>query len=405
MKYFSKEEVNTGRQPELDFYKALCIIGMIFSHVFLDLVAYAEEPGAAASFQDYLVSLVGASGFMVCMGIGMRYSKHQGTAMYTMRGAVLLTVGQLLNLLRNAAPNLIAYWITGKQFFIANALLVIQADILTFAGLTFLLMALFKKFRLKGGTVFAAGLVMNVLSAFLYYHVSPPSSFLASQFAGFFVITDAESYFPLFCYFIFVAFGHLVGTLYPRIRDKDGLSARILLIGAPVCAAYYALRILVPIPGLPNITTNLQYVMQPGPDVLAACLLSLVFIALLYRILKLMHGKLPKVLAHFSLHINAYYCISYLMILPLQTILIAALGRLPDSMLFAAIYTVVVLVACYVIIELNEKYWHIGFAKLRGRKLMILTAVIWILTVATVVYVYPKVSEYATIWNDYLLPK
>ena len=140
-RYFADTKVNTGRQPELDVMKALCVFGMIMTHVFLDL----GENVMPTVVDDYSTEFFGASTFMMCMGIGMCYMRRQSPKNYVIRGFGLLTIGQFLNILRNAIPNLIAWWITGKQFFIANALLVIQADILTFAGLTFLLMALFKQ--------------------------------------------------------------------------------------------------------------------------------------------------------------------------------------------------------------------------------------------------------------------
>ncbi len=68
-RYFSDEKVNTGRQPELDLLKALCVVGMIFVHVFLDLGDHVM-PGVV---DDYLTEFFGAATFMICMGIGMRY--------------------------------------------------------------------------------------------------------------------------------------------------------------------------------------------------------------------------------------------------------------------------------------------------------------------------------------------
>ena len=159
-RFFSTEKVNTGRQPELDLLKALCILGMIVMHVILDLEAGAPDGDQGQMFTE----LFGAATFMISMGIGMRYTRHQSPASYLMRGFALLTIGQFLNILRNAAPNLIAYWITGKQVFIANVLLILQADILTFAGLAFLLMAVFKMCRLKGSVVLAAGVLLRVIA-------------------------------------------------------------------------------------------------------------------------------------------------------------------------------------------------------------------------------------------------
>ena len=157
-RFFANEKVNTGRQPELDLLKALCVVGMIFVHVFLDL----GKDVMPTVVDDYLTEFFGAATFMICMGIGMCYMRRQSPATYVMRGFGLLTIGQFLNLLRNALPNLIAWWITGKQFFIANSFLIIQADILTFAGLSFLLMALFKWLKLSDGVILGFSVVMSL---------------------------------------------------------------------------------------------------------------------------------------------------------------------------------------------------------------------------------------------------
>lgn len=402
MKYFDEQAVNTGRQPEMDIFKTLCIIGMIVSHVILDVVIL--EGTANVIFGDYVVVIVGAASFMICMGIGMRYSRNQTPAKYAARGIGLLTVGQFLNLLRNVLPNLIAYWITGKQFFIANSLLVFQADILSFAGIAFLLMALLKKIKMSDGQILALGFAMNILCIFCYHTVTPPSSFLLSQALGYIMVTDAECYFPLLSYFVFVAFGYYIGGYYPRIKDKDRLSSLILLICVPLCTVYYVVRALVPFPYLPEFTTDLQYIMVPGPDAVAGCLITLLILALLYKISKRFHGELPGYLTHPSIHINGYYCVSYLFILPMQTLLIAVKGDLLEGFWPGLIYSALVIWMCYLIIEWNDRHLHFDVAKLRGRKQIIFFLAVWVLSIATVIYAYPRIDEFATIWNDYLLP-
>jgi len=405
MRYIDDKPVNTGRQPELDLFKTICIVFMILAHVALDLTQITSE-GSEYGFIDYLICIAGAATFMICMGIGMRYSKNQSPAKYVARGIGLLTVGQLLNLLRNTLPNLIAYWLTGKNFFIANAYLVIQPDILSFAGLAFLLMALMKKLKLSDGSILAIGFGMNLLGLIMYYVHPSNSSFILSQIQGFFFISDAECYFPLFCYFVFVAFGYFVGGYYPRIKDKDRLSTLVLLVCTPVCTVYYALRILVPFPYLPELGSDLQYSMVPATDAVGSCLVSLFFIALLYKICRIFFKNgLPGFLTYPAEHINAYYCISYLLILPLQTFLIAVRGRLFDSDLFSLVYFIIVMVLCYVIIEVNDRYIHFDVARLKGKNQMIFLSTVWILTFAAAFYCYPRIDEFATMWNEYLLPK
>lgn len=398
MKCFSAEKINTGRQPELDLIKAVCIIGMIFVHVYLD----CGKGLPSSIMEDYLTEFFGAATFMVCMGIGMRYSRNQSAKGYCIRGFGLLTVGQILNLVRNVLPNLIAWWILGDQFFIANSLLVIQSDILSFAGLAFLLMALFKKVKMSDGQVLAAGVALSVVALISWNLLESPKNYLLSQLLGYFVLTNAESYFPLFGYFIFVAFGYFIGGWYPRICDKDGLSNRILLICLPIAAAYYIPRFLFEFSFMPELGSDAQYNLKPTPDAIATCLVTLALLALFYKITKLFNGKLPAWVMHFSENINTYYCLSYVLILPFQTILVAVWGRLMPGIILPALYSLAVCIACYWLIEFRKKYIHIH--PLRGKSGIIIMAAAWILTVAVIVYAYPKIEVFANIWNEYLLP-
>ena len=408
-RFFSDSKVNAGRQQELDLLKALCVVGMIFVHVLLDL-GKKVMPGVV---DDYLTEFFGGATFMISMGIGMCYMRRQTPSSYLIRGFGLLTIGQFLNILRNCLPNLIGYWVTGRQFFISNSLLIIQADILTFAGLSFFLMALFKRLRLKNGTILLISVVMSLIALFMWRALPAPyswsvkpthDSYLVSQMLAFFVITNAESYFPLFCYFVFVAFGYFIGGYYPRIRDKDALANRIMAVCFPLAAIYYVCRFTMKMSFLPELGSDLQYSMKPTPDAIATCLFTLGFLALLYKFVKLIGGKLPGFVTHFSTNINSYYCLSYLFILPVQTVLIALTGQLFPGKIIPIVYSFFVVFACYALIELNDRYWHIHFVTLKGAKMIVFTVSVWIATVAIIVYAYPRITEFANIWNEYLLP-
>ena len=400
-RYFSEEKVNTGRQPELDLLKALCVVGMIFTHVMLDLATDAVPD----VIDDYLTEFFGAATFMICMGIGMGYMHNQSPKAYLLRGFGLLTIGQFLNIFRNSLPNLIAWWITGRQFFIANALLILQSDIMSFAGLAFMLMALLKKLRLSDLKILIFSVVLSFLALLSWHYVPSPENYLVSQLVGYFVITDAEAYFPLFCYFIFVAFGYFLGGYYPRIKDKDALANRVMLICFSLAAVYYVLRFLLPMSWLPELGSDTQYNMKPTPDAIATCLFTLGFLALLYKFVQAIGGKLPPFVNHCSKYINNYYCIHYMFVLPLQTILIATTGELmPGGAILPLLYACFVTAACYFIIEMNERHWHIHFATLRGKKMVIFAAAVWIATIAITAYCYPRIEVFANIWNEYLLP-
>ena len=67
-------EVNRGRQPEIDCLKAFCIFFMIFLHGFEEL---AEQETLVHHIITLIECLTGAGAFMLCMGIGTRYSRKQ----------------------------------------------------------------------------------------------------------------------------------------------------------------------------------------------------------------------------------------------------------------------------------------------------------------------------------------
>ena len=182
------------------------------------------------------------------------------------------------------------------------------------------------------------------------------------------------------------------------------LSGRVMLICFPAAAVYYVFRFTFEMAVLPELGSDLQYNMKPAPDAIATCLFTLGFLALLYRFVELIGGKLPKIVSHFSTYINNYYCLSYLFILPVQTILIATTGDLFPGKVLPILYSFFVTAACYFLIEMNERHWHIHFATLKGWKMVAFMAAVWIATIAITVYAYPRIDVFANIWNDYLLP-
>lgn len=400
MGLLSKISVNRGRQPEIDCLKAFCIVPMIFLHVFEEC---AEEWGVAYDVLHALEVLTGAAAFMMCMGLGVRYSRRQTTGDILKRALGLLTVAQLLNLLRDSVPDLIAWLCTGQKVFLSLSLLVFQADILTFAGFAFLLLALLKHLNLSDKAILGIGVGMNLAALLLFQVFQTTGNHLLDQLLGFFVVTKAESYFPLCCYFVFVATGYALGGLYLRIRDKDTLANRVLMIGVPVVAAYYALRATVPFPLYPEFFTTLQYVLNPLTDALANIAASLCFLALFHKLLARGSGEAPGLVKHLSGHINQYYCTSFVLTTPVGTILAATSGEGMPGTAIPLLYGLFVVTACYFIIEWNEKHLHFGIVNLEGKRRVAVYTAVWLASVAVFAYAYPQVHEYATFWTDYLM--
>ncbi len=272
------EKVNTGRQPEIDILKGICIIGLIFIHTVQECAP--DSKGIILDIIVYFAGLFGLGVFIVCTGIGMRYSRHQEPKDYAIRGIALLTISQLVNLLRSGIPGLAAFLITGDHMYIPFMLDIISSDILTFFGLSFLLMALLKKLKLKDGWILAIGLVMNQLTTLLYNVIKMPESFWPHRLWGLFILTD-DALFPLGIHFVIVAFGYLIGGIYTYILDKDRLAKRVFLICIPISVVYFILRMSVPFPLMP------EYIIEDEPtvglDSVFLCLNVLILLFIVYN--------------------------------------------------------------------------------------------------------------------------
>ena len=394
---FSKENVNMGHQPEIDYLKTLALGVMILSHM---------NEGYTLSYLykrlEDLETVLSAASFMFPMGIGMKYSKHQEIKYYITRGISLLTLAQLFNFFRDALPNLIAWWTTGDNVFIARALLIIRGDILTFAGISYLFIALLKKMKLSDVSILIIGIIMNLISYPLFRIMKQPSNFLVSQFLGYFVMTNAESYFPLVGHFVFVALGNWLGGIYQKISNKDKFYNRILIFCFPFVIIYLYIRQNYNIPLLCQFNSYEHYCLSPGPDALHHLATHLSFLAIFYKIDKML-GKTPYIILHFGRNLNQYYIISYIIIMQSSTFLMVTKGeKFTTEMKYLDLFALIIVVSCRIIIDLNDKYIHFTITTLKNPMRTIVFALIWIITIICVIYIYPKVEVYATMWSFYL---
>ena len=395
MKYLTAEKVNTGRQPEIDMTKAFCILFMMLVHCFQSFMQ--DSSGFLTGAIYNIGGFVSAAAFMICMGIGMRYSRRQDPKSSVLRGIALLTVSQLLNFLRAGFPGLVAFHATGDRLFIPFMLDTFQSDIMTFAGLAFLFMALLKKLKLRDGWILAIGLFMNFLTLLLFFILKAPEEFWQRRILNLFIKTS-DSLFPLGSHFIFVAVGYMIGGIYPRIADKRRLANRVLLICVPAVAVYMFLRMTVPFPLMPEY--DLQSEPDLGLDAVAACMNTLIVIAALYHVCRLTGGKVPAFMAHLSKNINRYYCVSDALLGIVMVILMAGNGVFQNQWAVFLI-SLLLIAVCYAVIELNARYIRFTLNGLEGTRRIVVYTLIWIVSLAVVFYGLSLVEDPSKISSFY----
>ena len=394
---FAKENINMGRQPEFDYYKTLLICILILCHIYMNF-----SPGYFFILTKNIVTLLSAGCFMLQMGVGMKYSRHQELKDYISRGIVLLTLGQCFYLIRDTFPNLICWWITGKKIFISRSLLVIQSDILTFAGLAFFFLVLLKKMKLSDFQILIISIIMNFVSYPLFKIMKFPSNYILNQFLGFFVLTTADSYFPLTGQFVFVGFGNWMGGLYQRMANKDKFYNYVLIFLFPIVAIYHYCRIYYKIPFLPELYSIEHYCLSPGPDAIVRCMASLVFLAVFYKLHKIF-GKVPYFISHCGKNLNQYYIISFIITMHTHIFLRETKGaKYLNDFKYSDLFSVMTIFSCWALIEMNDKYIHFTITTLKNPMRKIVFSLIWIISFICLICIYPKVEVYANIWNDYL---
>ncbi len=309
---FSKERVNTGRQREIDLLKAYSIIMMIITHCIDDLFVY-EEHLPSVIIDDILAQSIGAQGFMICMGCGILFWKRRTPKAMVNRGLMLLLTGQALNIARVVIPYSIVYLLTGDLKSRALVILVFSSDILQFAGLFMIVMALFTYLKLKPWQVFLISAGCNILAMLLALKVSS-GSYLLDQVIGLFIFTRAESYFPLMHWMIFPAFGLLFGDILQHVKDKTRFYSYLLIPCLIIAAVYYCIGLAVDQPYFTVFKVWQTFCCMSIYDALPQLFCNMGVICLCYFITFKLSKKAMEPINFISVNINRYYCVHYMFI-------------------------------------------------------------------------------------------
>lgn len=318
-KFFTPEEVNTHRQIEIDFLKSSLILLMILTHCFENLATPAVEEGNWYYFVVTLVNnLLGGSAcaYMMCMGIGIAYSRKHVPEEFIKRGYLLFLGGYALNTARFAIPCFL-FCLAGKTDLMDIFSEIFALDIMPFAGLAMMLFGFLKKIRLSDRSVFFLALLMSIFGSF--FRFIPVKNWFVSAFLGLFVGTLNERYpenvsavFPLFNWFLIVIAGYLYGKILRRCNDLEHYYA----IVTPISGAVILIYMMIAVPyrlGLMQGNIFIFYHISTPNVVLH--FFNLVFMTGLYHFAaKVFSGSLKNKISVVSNNLNTIYWIQWVII-------------------------------------------------------------------------------------------
>ena len=322
---FSRNEINTGRQIEVDIAKAICIIGMVLVHAFEQL-PFVEGSGGAGEFILMRIgnTIFGATLFMFCMGVGMAYTKKNNPNLIMLRGLTIFIIGLLLNFFRIVLGMLITNAVH-PGFYSTNIIIIelLQNDILYFAGLAMMLFGLLKKLKIPGWGILLISVVMSILGTIFkgydFHNV------YGNLIAGWFIGTnypgiqfDTTSFFPLLNWFILVAAGYCFAWILKRVEKKGRFYMVFSSISAVLIGLYIGLCI-GPKVGFFQDDFRCTYHIATYDALISLCGAVFAF-GLYYGLSHILPKIVLKGATTLSKYINTVYCIQWVVYGNLTTI-------------------------------------------------------------------------------------
>ncbi len=240
-KYFTSEEVNLARQDEFDIARTFSIIGMIITHCY-ESSGVDFSTGFGYWVIIFMGSFLGAPLFMFYMGAAIRYSRNVTAGYLAKRGLKIFVLAYLFNILRRIIPLFaLGIWEHGTYPLSYYALLFCAPDILQFAGLALMTIAVVKKLNISDLVLAIFGVLCTVIG--MLTSGIDFGSRMANALMGIFIGTKIEGAsggpFSYAHYFIFVALGYIYGKYWKRCKDKEGFFRHI----SPICAVVAILGI------------------------------------------------------------------------------------------------------------------------------------------------------------------
>lgn len=236
--FFSEELTNDGRQKEFDYVKLIAIAFMILIHMWeecTDINLSVLPKDFFNNFLQFCAGPLAAPMFMTAMGVGIPYSKHSTSHDFFKRGVNIFALAYGLNILRDVLPYIIFAGMNHEFDMDYFLFLLLNGDILQFAGLSFMLIALFIKLNISVLVMTCIALLMQLLGFILATNF--PINTNMTYVLGLFYKTE-NMCFPFFQWFIYPCFGIFLATYLRHVIDKDKFYKVILIAGASILTVY-----------------------------------------------------------------------------------------------------------------------------------------------------------------------
>jgi hypothetical protein len=319
-----EERINSGRQYELDFAKALAIFFMIAVH---GLETFAKniiiDESAYGVVVEFFGSFTSATVFMIILGVGIVYSRKSEAVLLIKRGFMLILLGYLLNLARGFFPMLVSWQISGSDDWIPYFMIEpFRIDILQFAGLTFIFFGLAKKARFKPMAYIIVLVIFEISNILLQKYgfyfdnimdYNNPNFYIAA-FSGLFWGTSELSSFPFLSWIFYPIIGYLFGD-YLINRTKSGIKrlyTSVLIASTFIFAALLSLCWYFEIDYGWETDASFYHHLTLGNLTFGSC--AFILISLVYFSARFIPDYIKKTFTRWSNNVTEIYFIQWVLI-------------------------------------------------------------------------------------------
>jgi hypothetical protein len=304
----------------MDFARSVPILCLPIIHCIIECCTDEMlESGIPSLFDTVIGGPFSAPMYMFAMGVSIMYSRRRTPMAIVLKGFDLILIFYIHNICRFLIPYLVGYAISGdrEQFIDPLIYRVLGNDILLFAGLALMVIALFIRLGLtiKKMLIIAAGCsVMGMLTTGMDTGIP-----IANILLGYIFGTEDDtglllSDFPLLIWLIVPVCGMAFGSVLIRLRHEDKSSFYTLVSVPALCLA--AIYICVGIEytaGMFGEGQNCYYHMMPW-DMLASITLCVGMMGAWFLVSNHVGGRTMAFFSDVSSKITSFYCIHWVFV-------------------------------------------------------------------------------------------
>ena len=222
------QEVNVGRQRELDLVKGFLMIMIVFIHSFQTIAGAEAAESSVHKIMFALFMPTGACLYLFTMGFGSAFTRHSQPKDMVKNGVKLLFYQGLSNLCYAAIMticfnirNSIAGEAAGsRELYNANLYSMLTfVNIFFIAGMCYLVLAIYRKLNIKLSGYIISAVIVGIISPFTGLLVSDNPALnwiLDMTFGG-----KGETSFCFFPYLSYVFLGYVFGKVIRRVPENE----------------------------------------------------------------------------------------------------------------------------------------------------------------------------------------